>query len=56
MNNRENGMIDLSRPRDPDLSKKPFFIERIPLAAWIWIVGGLITIAVSVYLWSLLKN
>jgi hypothetical protein len=46
-------MIDLSSPPDPDLSKKPFFIKRIPLAAWIWIVAGLITVAVGSYVWSL---
>ena len=49
-------MIDLSRPRDPDLSKKAFFIKAIPLAAWIWILGVLITIAASFYLVSLLNN
>ena len=45
MKNKENGMIDLSGPTDPDLSKRPFFIEPISIAAWRWIIAGIITVA-----------
>jgi hypothetical protein len=50
MKNKENGMIDLSSPTDPNLCKKPIFIEPLPLAAWIWIIGGVVTIATTLLL------
>ncbi|MFT5240486.1 MAG: hypothetical protein ACI9OU_000921 [Candidatus Promineifilaceae bacterium] len=56
MKNKENGMIDLSGPTDPNLLKKPFFFEPIPLAAWIWIIGGVVTIATTLFLWLLRKS
>ena len=51
MKNKENGMIDLSGPTDPDLIKKPLFIKPISLAVWIGIIGGIVTIATILVLW-----
>lgn len=51
MKNRENGMIDLAAPRDPDLSSKPMFIKPTSVAALLWIVGGIIIIGVVLLLW-----